>query len=150
MQSKLKIIIPIALVVVLAGVYKLVLAEPEKTAKPKVAGEVYVLPKEFLVNLTDGRFARLGVALVMEPGAHTAAADAGGHGSSSTPPDGYGSLPQEALVRDIVTDTVTSASGSQLISSRGRRQLKQEILEQIHKTTDVHADDVLFTDVAVQ
>lgn len=148
MKPKLKIIVPLLLVVVLGGVYKLVLAKPEKEPKPKVAGEVYVLPKEFLVNLTDGRFARLGVALVMKPGAHTAAA--GGHGAAAAPPEGYGPLPQEAIVRDIVTDTVTSASGAELTSARGRKELKKEILDHIQEQTDVHADDVLFTDVAVQ
>lgn len=149
MKSKLKIIIPVLLVVVLGGVYKFVLSKPAPAPKVKVEGEVYVLPKEFLVNLTDGRFARLGVALVMEPGAHTAAA-AGGHGAAAAPPDGYGTLPQEAIVRDIVTDTVTAASGSELTSPKGRKHLKEEILHEIHESTDVHADDVLFTDVAVQ
>jgi flagellar basal body-associated protein FliL len=146
-KSKLKIIVPVLLVVVLGGVYKFVLAKSEPAPKVKVAGEVYVLPKEFLVNLTDGRFAKLGIALVMEPGAHTAG---GGHGAAAAPPEGYGTLPQEAIVRDIVTDTVTQASGGDLTSARGRKQLKQEILQHIHESTDVHADDVLFTDVAVQ
>ena len=150
MKSKLKIIIPVLLVVVLGGVYKFVLSKPAPAPKVKVAGEVYVLPKEFLVNLTDGRFARLGVALVMEPGAHTAAA-AGGHGAApAAPPEGYGVMPQEAIVRDIVTDTVTAASGSELTSAKGRKHLKHEVLKRIHKETDVHAEDVLFTDVAVQ
>ena len=35
----------------------------EAEAKPKVDGTVYVLQKEFLVNLHDGRFAKLTAAL---------------------------------------------------------------------------------------
>ena len=50
MKSKLKFIVPILLVVV-GGVYKFVLAKPGAPApKPKVDGQVYVLPKEFLIN----------------------------------------------------------------------------------------------------
>ena len=63
----------------LGGAYKFVLAKPAKAAaKPKVEGTVYVLQKEFLVNLADGRFAKLTAALVL---AHddTSTAAAGGH-----------------------------------------------------------------------
>jgi len=149
MKSKLKFIIPVVLLVVLGGAYKFVLAKPKPEPKPKVAGEVYVLPKEFLVNLADGRYAKLGVGLVMAHGATTVAA-AGGHGAAAEPPEGYGTLPQEALVRDIVTDEITDVSASELTSGRGRRELKKHILDELHKQTDVHADDVLFTDVTVQ
>jgi len=47
MKTKLKIILPV-LLVVLGGAYKFVLAKPAAVAKPKVAGKVYVLPKDFL------------------------------------------------------------------------------------------------------
>ena len=57
---------------------------------------------------------------------------------------------QEAVVRDIVTDELTDATDQQLIRRAGREELKESILKKIHKTTDVHADDVLFTDVTVQ
>ena len=148
MRSKLKIIVPLALLLALGGAYKFVLAKPAPAPEVKVAGEVYVLPKEFLVNLADGRFAKLGVALVMKPGAHTAPA-AGGEGAAE-PPEGYGVMPQEALVRDIITDSVTDISGGELISANGRRKLKQQILVELREKSDVHAEDVLFTDVAVQ
>jgi flagellar FliL protein len=160
MKSKLKIIIPLMLVVVLAGVYKFVLSSPAPVPKQKVAGEIYVLPKEFLVNTTDGRFARVGVALVMEaPGGAAGASEASIDGkevmvasaaAAPEPPEGYGPLPQEALVRDIVTDQLSSASGDELTSPKGREKVKHHILEEIHKRTDVHATEVLFTDVAVQ
>jgi flagellar FliL protein len=148
MKSKLKFIIPVVLLLVLGGAYKFVLAKPKPAPKPKVAGQVYVLPKEFLVNLADGRYAKLGVGLVMKVGAHTSAA--AGHGAAPEPPEGYGTLPQEALVRDIVTDEITATSAAELTSGKGRRELKAHILEKLHEETDVHADDVLFTDVTVQ
>jgi flagellar basal body-associated protein FliL len=148
-RGKLKIVIPLAVVLALGVTYKMVLAKPPAKPKTKIAGAVYVLPKDFLLNLSDGRYAKLGVALVMKPGAETAAA-AGTHEAAATPPEGYGTLPQEALVRDIVTDEVTDVTGRELTSRTGRRKLKHEILDQIHEQTDVEADDVLFTDVAVQ
>jgi flagellar basal body-associated protein FliL len=147
---KLLIIAPVlVLLLVGGGVYKFVLAGPEKREpKPKVDGEVYILPKEFLVNLSDDRFAKLSVALVLHHGT-LAAADGGGHGGSS-PPEGFGALPQEAVVRDVVTDTITNATAPELIERRGRNRLKHEIQESIEKRTDVKVEKVLFTDVAVQ
>ena len=149
MKSKLKFIIPIVLLVVAGAAYKFVLAKPAEAEPQKIAGEVYVLPAEFLLNLSDGKYAKLKVGLVMEVGAHTAAAG-GGHGASAKPPEGYGTLPQEAVVRDIVTDLVTEVGGEELTSTKGRTQLKKDILKRIHKETDVHAESVLFTDVTVQ
>ena len=34
----------------------------------KVKGTIYVLPQTFLLNLTDGRYAKLAVALQLAPG----------------------------------------------------------------------------------
>jgi flagellar basal body-associated protein FliL len=68
MMSKLKILLPVLLLVG-GGAYKFVLAKPKtKEPVPKVHGEVYVLPKDFLVNLSDGRFGKLSVALVFDEG----------------------------------------------------------------------------------
>ena len=95
MKKKLMIVLPV-LLLVLGGAYKFVLAKPkEAEAKPKVHGTVYILEKEFLVNLDDGRFAKLTAALVL---AHddTSTAPAGGH-SAATPPEGYGAMSQEAV-----------------------------------------------------
>ena len=50
----------------------------------------------------------------------TGVAAAGGHGAP-TPPEGYGAEPQEAIVRDLITDTLTDASDSDLIEARGPR-----------------------------
>jgi flagellar basal body-associated protein FliL len=146
-KSKLKFIIPI-LLLLLGGVYKFVLAKPAAAAKPKVAGEVYVLPKDFLINLSDGKFAKLGVGLVFDEG--YAAAPAGGGEAAAAPPEGYGALPQEAVVRDIVTDVVTDKSAADLTSRKGRDEIKALILKRLKSQTDVKVHDVLLTDVAVQ
>jgi flagellar basal body-associated protein FliL len=148
-KSKLKIIIPLVLVI-LAGTYKFALAKPAPEPKHKVEGEVYVMPKEFLVNLADGHFAKLGVALVFEHGFSSAPPAAGGHGAAPKPPEGFGQLQQEPLVRDIVTDVLTDAEARELTSKRGRHHLKERIAKRIVRSTDVEVEEVLFTDVAVQ
>jgi flagellar protein FliL len=148
MKSKLKIIVPV-LLILLGGVYKFVIAKPAPVPKPKVEGAVYVLPKDFLVNLTDGKFAKLGVGLVFDHG-YAAAPAAGGHEAAAEPPAGYGVLPQEAVVRDIITDVVTDQSAADLTSRKGREEIKAKILKRLKAQTDVKAHEVLLTDVAVQ
>ena len=149
MNKKLLIIV-VLLLAGAGGAYKFVLAKPkEAEAKPKVEGSVYVLGKEFLVNLSEGRFAKLTVALVLHPDDHSTAA-AGGHGAAPKPPEGYGPMAQEALIRAIVTDQITNAEPDELIDRNGREHLQEKILKHIHKHSDVHADEVLFTDVTVQ
>ena len=143
---KKKLLIPIVALVAAGGAYKTVLAKPaEKAPEPKVHGVVYVLPKEFLVNLHEGRFAKLSVALIVE---HAPVA-AGGHGAPA-PPDGYGAEPQEAIIRDLITDTLTDASAEDLVDGEGREKIKKKVLLAIKEHTDVHVEDVLFPDVTVQ
>jgi flagellar basal body-associated protein FliL len=149
MASKLKIVIPVVLVLVLGGVYKFVLSKPAAAAKVKIDGAVYVLPKEFLVNLSGGRFAKLGVGLVLSH-ADTSIAEAAKDKEAVKPPEGFGPLPQEAVIRDIVTDTLTDEADHDLIDRTGRERLKKRIIRAIKTRTDVIVEDVLFTDVAVQ
>jgi flagellar protein FliL len=144
MKGKLKFVIPLVVLMVIGGGYKFVLAKPAEP-KMKVEGAVYVLPKEFLINLSDSHFAKLSVALVL-PEEEVAA---GGH-EGATPPEGYGALPQEAAVRAVITDTVTDAGARDLTSRKRRAKLREEVLKGIKAHTDVKAHDVLFTDVAVQ
>jgi flagellar basal body-associated protein FliL len=147
MKKKLMIVLPV-LLVVLGGAYKFVLAKPKAEAKPKVDGTVYILQKEFLVNLHDGRFAKLTAALLL---AHddTSAVPAGGHEAAS-PPEGYGAMSQEAVVRAIITDDLTDAPAAQVIDRKGREKLQEEILKDLKKKTDVKVEEVLFPDVTVQ
>jgi flagellar protein FliL len=148
LKKKLKFVIPIVLLLVLGVAYKTVLAKPAEE-KHKIDGMVYVLPKEFLINLADGRYAKLSVGLVLkhdDPGL----APAGGHGGGAAPPEGYGIHPQEAVVRDVVTDTITDAKADELTNREEREALKKKVLRKIKKMTDVEVEEVLFTDVAVQ
>jgi flagellar FliL protein len=142
-KGKLKIILPLALLVVLGGLYKVVLAKPPEH-KAKVHGQVYVLPKEFLLNLSDNHFVKLNVGLVLAEG------QVPGKAEGAAPPEGFGALEEEAVVRDVITDTVTDARADQLVSRRGRNALKAKVLKRLRSQTDVKVNDVLFTDVAVQ
>lgn len=142
-----KVLVPVLALVVVLGAWKVVFAK-SPAEKHKIEGEVYVLPKEFLVNLADGRYAKVSVALVLAPGG--AAASGGGHGGGGSPPEGYGPLPQEAVVRDVVVDELTAASDRDLIDRAARHALKRRIARAIEKHSDVKVEDVLFTDVTVQ
>jgi flagellar basal body-associated protein FliL len=147
-MNKKIIIIAVALLVVLGGAYKFVLAKPKAAeAKPKVEGNVYILQKEFLVNLHDSRFAKLTAALVLSEDDTSTAA---GGEEGATPPEGYGAMNQEAVVRAVITDDLTDVKASDVIDRVGREKLQEEILKDLKKKTDVKVEEVLFPDVTVQ
>jgi flagellar FliL protein len=149
MKSKLKFIVPLAVLILLGGVYKFALAKPPVKEKLKVDGVVYVLPKEFVVNLSDGHFAKFNVALVLNHAQATAPA-AGGHSAAAAPPEGFGTLEQEAVVRDVIVDEVSGAASDELIKRGKRAKLKKLVLKQILAHSDVKVEEVLLTDIAVQ
>jgi flagellar FliL protein len=144
MKKKIMILLPVLLLGGGYVAYGKFLKKPPPV--PKIAGTVYVLPKQFTLNMADGRYATLTVALVLDPKEIIPATAEGG----ATPPDGYGNLPEEAVIRDIVTNVVTNEPGKMLTTEQGRTKVKTEILNQIKQTTDVKIDEVLFPDVAVQ
>jgi flagellar basal body-associated protein FliL len=119
---------------------------PAKVVKPKIAGTIYILPKQFTLNLKDGHYATLTVALELAPG------QSDGATADSTPAAGatVGTLPEEAVIRAIITDEVTNQTSNALIDQSGRTQLEQKILSDIKTETDVKVDQVFFTDAAVQ
>jgi flagellar basal body-associated protein FliL len=143
-----KELIILLLVIVAGGGYaaKTVLLPKKATAKPKIAGEIYVLPKGFTFNLTGGRYSTMTIGLVLAPGQSDGASAAG----VTTSPAGIGTLPEEPAIRAIITNAVTDQSSQALLTASGRSHLQQEILGQIQHTTDVKVTGILFTDVAVQ
>ena len=149
MKSKLKIIIPLTALLLLGGVYKFALAKPAEKEKTKVEGVVYVLPKEFVVNLADSRYGKFNVALVLDHSQPTAAEAKSEH-DAAKPPEGYGTLAQEALIRDIVTDEVSGVESEELVDRAKRKKLKKLIYKKLKKDTDVKVHEVLLTDIAVQ
>ena len=145
MKKKILIILPVLL---LGGGYvakaKLM---PPKVVKPKLAGEIYILPKQFMCNLQDGHYATLTVALELAEGqSDGATAESAGPSTGAT----VGTLPEEAVIRSIITNLITNQTSNTLVTDSGRTGLQDKILSEIKADTDVKVDQVFFTDVAVQ
>jgi len=145
-----KLVPVIALLAVLGGVYKFVLAKPSSEAKPKphVQGIIYLLKKEFLVNLAEGRYAKLTVGLVL---AHddTSHLAAGGH-EAAAPPEGYGAMTQEGIVRSLITSELTDHPAEELTNEKKREEIQKDIVKVLKKKTDVKVEEVFFSDLTVQ
>jgi flagellar FliL protein len=144
MLKNKKVMLALAIPLVLFAGYTM--TKPKPTLKEKIKGSIYVMPKDFLINLSDGRYARVTVALELAPGQSDGASATAGSSSEST----AGTLPEEPLVREIVSNTITDANGEQLISSSGRNAIKAQILRAVSKQTDVKVQAVLFPDLTVQ
>jgi len=146
MLKKKKLMLAVALPILILGVgYKM--SQPKPVNKDKIKGTIYSMPAPFLLNLSDGRFAKLTVALELAPGQSDGASATA---SSSSGEGTVGTLPEEPLVREIVTNAVTNQSGETLISNKGRTAVKRAILKMIRQQTDVKVEAVLFPDLTVQ
>jgi flagellar basal body-associated protein FliL len=144
MLKNKKILLVAIVPILLFGGYTMTKAKP--VVKEKVKGTIYVMPQSFLLNLSDGRYAKISVALELAPGQ----SDGASATASSSSESGPGTLPEEAIVREIITNAVTGQSGETLISSHGREAIKRQILHTIQQRTDVKVEEVLFPDFTVQ
>ena len=144
MLKNKKILLVAIVPILLFGGYTMTKAKP--VVKEKVKGTIYVMPQSFLLNLSDGRYAKISVALQLAPGQSDGASATAASSSESGP----GTLPEEAIVREIITNAVTGQSGETLISSHGREAIKRQILHTIQQKTDVKLEEVLFPDFTVQ
>lgn len=141
-----KILIPIIVVVVgVLGFAGYTFAMPKKHVKVKVNGTIYILPKEFTLNLKGGQYATLTVALLLAP-----TQSVGVTSATNPPPTGFGSLTEEAVIRAIITNDVTDQPDTALITQSGRKALEAKILSDIRSQTDTKVNNIYFTDVAVQ
>jgi len=146
MLKKKKLMLAVALPILILGVgYKM--TRPKPVNKDKIKGTIYVMPAPFLLNLTDGRYARITVGLELAPGQSDGASATAAAASGE---NAVGTLPEEPLVREIVTNVVTNQNGETLVTNGGRNAVKHQILEEIDKTTDVKVQAVLFPDLTVQ
>jgi flagellar FliL protein len=145
---KKKILIPLIVVILGGGAFAYKSMKKPHIVHLKIAGITYVLPTPFLLNLSDGQYAKLTVGLELAPGQSDGetAATAG----ESTPSDGIGTLPEEPEIRAIVTNVITNATAPSLIDAASRAKIEQQILTQITQQTDDKVDKVIFTDLAVQ
>jgi flagellar basal body-associated protein FliL len=146
MLKNKKLMLAVALPILILGVgYKM--TRPKPVNKDKIKGTIYVMPAPFLLNLTDGRYARITVGLELSPGQSDGASATAAAASGE---NAVGTLPEEPLVREIVTNVVTNQNGETLVTNQGRNAVKHQILEDIDKTTDVKVEAVLFPDLTVQ
>ncbi len=146
MLKNKKLMLAVALPILILGVgYKM--TRPAPVNKDKIKGTIYVMPAPFLLNLQDGRFAKLTVALELAPGQSDGASATAAAASGE---NAVGTLPEEPVVREIVTDAVTNQNGENLVSESGRRAVKHQILKAIDKQTDVKVESVLMPDLTVQ
>ena len=97
--------------------------------------------------LTDGRFAKLTIGLELAPGQSDGATAAS---TAASGENAVGTLPEEPLVREIVTNAITNQNGETLISDQGRTAIKQRILQAIAQQTDIKVEAVLIPDLTVQ
>ena len=146
MLKNKKLMLALALPIVLFAGYTMTKHKP--VPKEKVKGTIYLMPKEFLLNLRDGRYAKVAIALDLAPGQSDGSSAAGG--SSGSGESAVGTLPEEPMVREIVTDVITGQDGSSLESDSGRRSIQKEIAADIRKQTDVKVETVLIPDLTVQ
>lgn len=147
LSGKKKFILLGVLVVILGVGYKM--TSSKAAPKLKIKGTVYEMPASFLLNLSGNQYAKLNVALLLAPGQPDETA--GAKASTSSGGEGeIGTLPEEAVIRAIITNSVTGQSKTMLIDERGRIAIKKRILAAIRKQTDVKVESVLFPDLTIQ
>jgi flagellar FliL protein len=144
MLKNKKIMLAVALPILLLGGYTMTKSKP--VVKEKIKGTIYVMPQSFLLNLSDGRYAKLTIALQLAPGQ----SDGASATASSSSSESAGTLPEEPLVREIITNAITNQNGETLVSNAGRTAIKHQILLAIDKQTDVKVEAVLIPDLTVQ
>jgi flagellar FliL protein len=142
-MNRKKILIVLLVVILGGGAFAYKTMKKPKIVHMRIAGITYVLPTPFLLNLSDGQYAKLTVALELAPGQSDGASAASAGTSSATTSD-IGTLPEEAEVRAIVTTSTA------LLDSSSRASIETHILTLIGQQTDDKVTKVIFTDLTVQ
>ena len=141
-MTKKKLIIALSLLVILSagGAYETVLKPKPKVVIPKVNGTLVSLGDPFTLNLAGGHYGRLSVSVLVTKA------------PVPTPTSSGTSLvlPENDVVRAIVTNDLTGIDSSRLIDRPSREALAAEILRDLKKSTDESVTQVLFTDLAVE
>lgn len=134
--GKKKIIAIVAVLALAAGAYFMFFkkSEPEVAPPPEPGA---VLPIEpITLNLADGHFLKLGLALQL-----TSHAGGGGHGGSK--PDGSKAL-------DIAIDHLSNRRVAELSSNEARSKAKEKLKHAIEEAYHHEVMDVYFTEFVMQ
>jgi flagellar basal body-associated protein FliL len=138
-KKLLMIVVPVVVLLVLGVGYKKMTAKKVIPPKKKVEGVLVPLANDFVVNLANGRYAKLTVALLVPE------KDAPAAGKDRT-----ADLPETPVIRSIITDKLTGLDAGALIDAARRRVLIQTLAKDLTTKTDTKVENVYFTDIAVQ
>lgn len=132
-KKKLLIILVVLLIVGGAAAKFLMPGEPKGPPPPPPAGPVLKL-ESITVNLADGHFLKLGLALEMD-------AEAGGHGGAE--PDGSKAL-------DLAIEEFSNKPLVELNSTEGRNKAKKHLTKEIKHAYHDAVTHVYFTEFVMQ
>ncbi|MBJ7328861.1 MAG: flagellar basal body-associated FliL family protein [Solirubrobacteraceae bacterium] len=118
---------------------KMVAGTPTASAKKPPPAHWYTLAEPFHVNLRGYETVRMTVALQLRKPLPRFVKRGAAEGQ----------LEQEAVIRDIVTDTTTNQDPAALRTVAGRRRLEELLERRIKAHTDVNPRRVLLPDVIV-
>ena len=138
-KKKVMIILPLAVLVIGGGAYKFGPLKPKvKPVKMKVEGSIVPMATGFVINLAGGHFGKISVSLVL-----TKAPKAAIQGASVV-------LPEDSVIRAIITDQLTGLPVSDLIERPARERVTARLLKLLKQRTDEPITQVLLTDIAVE
>jgi flagellar basal body-associated protein FliL len=146
LKGKRKLVVVGTVLVLVLGAGYTMAKKPAK-GNERVKGTIYQLPQSFLLNLESGQYAKINVALLLPAGQSASSGEAPKGGSAEAE---AGTLPEEPVVRAIITNAITGQTRSNLVEERGRVALEHKILKAINTQTDVKVEAVLFPDLTVQ
>ena len=134
-KKKMMIIVLVAVLALGGGGYFFVLKPKGAEAKPKQEPGAVVRLDPITLNLQDGHYLKLGMALQF------AVAEGGGHGASE--PDGSQAL-------DLAISHFSNREVAELSSSKAREKAKKELFKEVRHAYHDEVMDLWFTEFVMQ
>lgn len=143
----LMIVAPVLLLVLGAAAFFFLKPQAPPVSEEALAkqpGPVYTMVEPFVVNLADKtpHLAKVGVALQLSKASAAKLPAAEG---AKVP-----KLEEDAQLRDIVISAIQEQTSATLSSAQGRQAVKQTIVSQVNKQTELRIIGVYYTEFAVQ
>ena len=134
-KKKLVLILVVALVVAGAGYFFVLKPKGGAEAKPKQEPGAVVKLEPITMNLADGHYLKLGMALQF------AVSEGGGHGA--TEPDGSKAL-------DLAISHFSNREVAELSSSKAREKAKKELFKEVRHAYHDEVMELHFTEFVMQ
>lgn len=147
MKKIIMIVVPVVLVLGIVGFLFLKPKPPppdEKKLKQE-PGITYTIKDPFIVNLADtdaAHYVKAGIALEVSK-----------FSMALVPPqEGKDPLPveMEPKIKDIIIAAFQSKTSEELGTKKGRDEVKEEILKDVNKETELKCVEVFYTEFAIQ